>query len=353
MYDLIIIGGGPAGATLARLLKGMKVALIDKKLHSAQSGAISSFQKPCGGLLSPDAQHALANIGLHLPASVLVKPQPSSVKTIDLNSGLVRHYPRNYINMDRHKFDMWLLSLVPETVTCFAGRCTKIEQDNGEYVLTLIAPEEPRQLRAKYIVGADGAYSIVRRTIMPYKSRIKKYTAIQQWFLRDASEPSDYIAAFDNSLTDSYAWGLDKDEHFIFGAALPAKNAKHDFEALKEKMCAYGYSFSKLVKTECCQVLTPLHFSDTFSGNGNAFLIGEAGGFISPSSLEGISYALNTAAILAKVLMTEPEPNRLAAYKKNLLGLRLKLMLKQLKMPFMYNKQLRRLVMKSGVTAVK
>ncbi|MDD5810031.1 MAG: FAD-dependent monooxygenase, partial [Clostridiales bacterium] len=102
-YQIAIIGGGPAGATLGRLLpKGLSTILIDKK--RAKGG----FEKPCGGLLAPDAQKALSKYEITLPKSILVDPQIFSVKTIDLASGLVRHYQRCYINLDRHKLDMWL-----------------------------------------------------------------------------------------------------------------------------------------------------------------------------------------------------------------------------------------------------
>ena len=117
MFDVIIIGLGPAGSTLARLLSGkQKVLCLDKK-----TDASDSFSKPCGGLLAPDAQKALARFDLTLPKSVLVDPQLFSVRTIDLASGLCRHYPRFYINMNRHRFDRWLISLIPNSVSVQAG----------------------------------------------------------------------------------------------------------------------------------------------------------------------------------------------------------------------------------------
>lgn len=57
--------------------------------------------RPCGGLLSEDAQRSLARYDITLPKDVLVDPQIFSVKTIDLGAGLVRHYQRTYLNMDR------------------------------------------------------------------------------------------------------------------------------------------------------------------------------------------------------------------------------------------------------------
>ena len=60
MYDIAIVGLGPAGATLARLLdKKYKVIAIDRKN--------SKISKCCGGLLSPDAQKILAQFDICLP----------------------------------------------------------------------------------------------------------------------------------------------------------------------------------------------------------------------------------------------------------------------------------------------
>ena len=79
VYDVAIVGAGPAGATLARLIGGrFATAVIDKK------GASDGFRKPCGGLLSPDAQRALSRFDMTLPTDVLVSPQIFTVKTMDL-----------------------------------------------------------------------------------------------------------------------------------------------------------------------------------------------------------------------------------------------------------------------------
>jgi flavin-dependent dehydrogenase len=75
MYDVAIIGAGPAGATLARLIgKKYKVLLIDKRQLIDLPESFSS-RKCCGGLLAPDAQRMLSKLGLGLPKSVLEEPQ--------------------------------------------------------------------------------------------------------------------------------------------------------------------------------------------------------------------------------------------------------------------------------------
>ena len=80
IYDIIVIGLGPAGSTFAREVSK------SKKIILAIDGENINNKKPCGGLLAPDAQKELAHYDLVIPSNVLVSPQIFSVKTIDLNT---------------------------------------------------------------------------------------------------------------------------------------------------------------------------------------------------------------------------------------------------------------------------
>ncbi|MHC4346050.1 MAG: NAD(P)-binding protein, partial [Planctomycetota bacterium] len=74
MHDIAIIGTGPAGATLARLVADKySVLLVDKRQVGAVRGR-DSRGKCCGGLLAPDAQGMLSEMGLGLPREILVDP---------------------------------------------------------------------------------------------------------------------------------------------------------------------------------------------------------------------------------------------------------------------------------------
>ena len=133
--------------------------------------------------------------------------------------------------------------------------------------------------------------------------------------------------------------GVSKDEYFIFGGAFPKENANARFELLKEKAKAFGFDFGDIIKTEICQVLRPRGIRDCHSGENGVFLIGEAAGFISPSSLEGISYALESAYILSQVFNSGSESSLLDKnYHRRTRKLRGKVFSKNLKLPFMYTK---------------
>ena len=118
---------------------------------------------------------------------------------------------------------------------------------------------------------------------------------------------------------------------------------------LKEKI---GFQFGEPMKTEACLVLRPSSFRDFCKGEKGIFFIGEAAGFISPSSLEGISSAIYSARDLSRVL-NHPHGDLNRRYWKKTLKIRIKIGLKLLKCPFMYNSFLRKLVLKSGLQSIK
>lgn len=339
MYDLILVGGGPAAATFARLApRSLRILLLDG----------GRLPKPCGGLLAPDAQKALARFELTLPKAVLVDPQIFSVRTIDLSTGRQRYYQRMYINVDRQRFDRWLLDMAGDNVTVVRGRCTGVRRAAGGFAVTYAADGVSRQAEAPLLVGADGAGSLVRRALFG-PAKIRRYTAIQQWFPLADANPF-YSCVFDAATSPCCSWSICKDDCLIFGGAFPPEHCRAAFEAQKARFAAcLGLTLGPPLRTEACQVLRP-HRPDSFClGGGGAYLIGEAAGLISPSSLEGISSALTSAQALAESL-TAPDPLR--AYRRRLRRLRWKLLAKNLKCPFMYQPLLRDLVLRSGLTSI-
>lgn len=349
IYDVAVIGLGPAGATLCRTLdKNLKVIAFDKKSDNCRE---EGFKKPCGGLLAPDAQKSLSRFNLTLPLDVLVGPQIFSVRTIDLGANISKHYQRHYINLDRHKFDLWLTSLIPPHVKIHNNtRCTDIKLSaEGHYIVTFKENNAEYSIKAKQLVGADGANSIVRKAIYPNKN-LRTYLSVQQWY-KDSHATPFYSCVFDSAITDCYAWGMTKDGYFIFGGAFHPKNARQSFERLKLKLKNHGFKLGQPLKTEACLVLRPTGAASFCCGKDNAFLIGEAAGFISPSSLEGISYAINSGYLLSRCLSGKyKNPNR--AYKKATFKLRVSLIIKVIKSFFIYNPLLRRLIMKSGIKTI-
>lgn len=343
IYDFIVCGAGPAGAAFAMTApKSLNILLLDGSVNP----------KPCGGLLAPDAQKALASFELTLPKDILVDPQIFSVRTIDMKTNAVRRYQRMYINVDRDKFDKWMISQSVENVDVQKSKLVScIKTDNG--FEAVYKDESGREFTAKsrYIVGADGANSFVRRTFFP-KLKTRQYVAIQQWFNIDENTPDPfYSCIFDPETSGCCSWSIYKDNYVIFGGAYEPEHCRERFEKQKAKLKNFGLDLKEPVKTEGCMVLRPSSPASFCTGKDGVFLIGEAAGFISPSSLEGISCAINSAVALSDAIKAGGNIHK--SYSRNVLKLKAKLLGKNLKCPFMYNPLLRNIVMKSGISALK
>jgi flavin-dependent dehydrogenase len=161
-----------------------------------------------------------------------------------------------------------------------------------------------------------------------------------------------YSCIFDKSITDSYCWTISKNNYFIVGGAFPVNNCNIRFKMLKEKIENMGVTFGELEKREGSFINLIKGIVSVCTGKNRAYLIGEAAGMISPSSLEGISYSMESAKILAEIINHDCN-NIKSKYFINSLGIRIRLLLKIFKMPFMYNRILRKLLMKSGLKTLK
>ena len=336
--DIIVIGGGPAGAVFAsRISDRYSVTMI-----------YGEKQKPCGGLLSEDAQLYFAERNIVLPKDITVDPQVFAVDTIDIDQGLTRRYQRFYINTDRSKFDGWMRSFVPDKVGKIVGTVIKIERGNEGFTVTYLQDGMEKKISGEYIVGADGANSIVRHTLFRDR-RIRRYVSIQQSFPAKDGIPN-YACIFDRKTTECCAWLIKKDGETLFGGVFSPDRCRDSFEEMKKRMRDHGIELGEPSGTEACLVLRPKSAGQIFRGKNNAFLIGEAAGFISPSSFEGISKAMYSAEALAEAFESGAP---LKYYRKKTAVMRFGIFLKLFKCPFMYSPFLRKIVMKTGVTAIK
>ncbi len=348
IYDAVVIGSGPAAAAfLYSVSDKFDIAFITKK----------ASRKVCGGLLSPSAVKALAKMGLEVPENVRVSPDIKVIRTMDLSDGFTRYYPRDYVNIDREKFDCWLMSLSAEKCDAYGGVCIGFERVGEIYKVKYLDGNEEKMLLSRSIIGGDGANSVIRRSFAGENARSDMYIAIQQWFSASECKGHEghdaFSCVFDSSVSDSYAWSFTKDDKIAFGGAYPKRNSRERFESEKRKLEKFGIFFGEPLSTEACNVVFGKRRQKFVLGAKNEpiYLIGEAAGLISPSSLEGISSALISGFELGKIFASDRSV--LTGYKKKVRRLRLKLRFKRFKSFVLCTPILRFLVMRSGITAVR
>jgi len=294
-YDVIVVGAGPAGSVAAcELGNEFDVLLIDR-------GDLPQ-NKPCGGLLCEESIEIVKDwegVGQSLTS-------PSCVKLgyLDFDNRKTIRTDREFWNIDRRTFSSWLLNRLPKRVTVLPRSVLRDVDITGDGVEVVIEGESSRRLRARYLIGADGTTSTVRRAVSHAPTR---RSALYQVLVEGGSEQvrDRTWFVFDSSITRHYAWVIPKEGHTLVGTTLDGKD-KGIIDTLVAKVAAELKTSTRVLASEAHPATLIDSPEELVPGAGNILLVGEAAGFISPSSFEGISYALESALAVAQAIRAQP-----------------------------------------------
>ncbi len=351
IYDIAIIGGGPAGANLARLLDSKYKILVIEKRDTSQCDERHNIC--CGGLLAPAAQKIFAKYGIGIPKDVLSEPQLFSVQSIDFDSNIIKNYQRHYINIEREKFDRWFLSLAIDRSNVDVLDNTLYKSYSFEKgIYTIQTNNKSHQIKTRILVGADGSISRVRNKCFNQSTISSVYNSIQKEYAVTTESPY-FTSIFSSDITDFYSWIIQKEDRLLIGTAIPEiENPNIKFDILINQLKNAHIPIGAHIKTTGTKVLRTRHLSQINTYDNSIGLVGESAGFISPSSAEGISYALWSSELLANAINTyDIDFGR--HYKKNCKKIALNILYKNFKSAIMYQPFLRKLVMKSGFLSIK
>jgi flavin-dependent dehydrogenase len=285
----MVAGAGPAGVLAA--------------LHAAERGPVlladaSSLprSKSCGGMLHELSLATLKPYGT-VPDHIVSEPRTVHFRYNDWDRRILKKTDLAFLNVSRSGFDDWLVGLLPENVE-IVGRTsvTGFSQDDSAVTVELRGPDGPLSVTADLLIGADGARSQVRRTLGIRDSA--SYVTLQDFVeLEGQIEPVfDCIYMRDVGDAFAYAYVVPKDGLALIGSVFyprtkrPWEKQEQVISSLRERMPQLGRQLDR----ESAAALYVRSPDDILHGAGRVLLAGEAGGFMSPTSGEGISYALRT-----------------------------------------------------------
>jgi geranylgeranyl reductase len=286
VFDVVVVGGGPSGATAAHDLAnlGRSVLLLDR------AGRI----KPCGGAIPPrlirDFDIPDRLLVARVNSARMVSPSDKQVD-MPIDGGMV----------DRDVFDEWLRERAAEAG---AKRRTalfkRFERDDSG--ATIVYYEEratdgavkQSAVRCRALIGADGALSAVARQCLPGADRLPYVFAYHE-IVRSPRPESN----FDGTRCDVYYRGTVSPDFYgwVFphgdtvsvgtGSAHKGFSLRSSVGGLRD---AAGLGSAETIRREGAPI--PLHPLPRWDDGHSVLLTGDAAGVVAPASGEGIYYAM-------------------------------------------------------------
>lgn len=308
-YKTVIAGAGPAGI-MAALEASKRGPVLLTDLSSLPR------DKSCGGMLNEYAQEFLSEFAT-VPQELILGPSHVNFRYWDWDRGIKKATELRFLNVDRKRFDDWMVSLLPDNVEVLGSHAvTGFEQDEHGVSVTLKNGADDT-VRCEHLVGADGARSTVRRTLGA--GSIATYITLQDFVKLEGEYPPFFDCIYMRGVGDCYAYAyiVPKGDVAIIGSVYYPKtkrpHEKHDqqLEVLRAALPMLGES----VKREACVALYVRGTGDVVPGEGRVLLAGEAGGFMSPTSGEGISYAMNSGLLAGRAIAASTNGDALGLYR--------------------------------------
>lgn len=312
-YDVTVIGAGPAGLSTA-----LKCAEYDYDVTILEKRNINKF-KPCGGVTPEITKDILYyDLNLQLPNFVL-----TDIKSLGLyyvppsgidDGGYVKNY--KLINLDRAKFDRWLCEIASQQgITIKYGVSTLLIRciERNLYKIRYEDMNGENYIETKYIIGADGVFSFIRRRVLLDKiEKFNKIIVIQGYSDLEMNFGNFFYMFFlDPKITPIYGYIIPKGRFSIIGLGVYPEQAffiyKY-YEKFLKWLYKYGFLPNKyrFFKREIGFIP---YYNDFILGKENIILVGDACGYVNAISGEGIRYAIESG-VSAGFSIYEAEDNK-------------------------------------------
>lgn len=291
-YDVIVVGGGPGGTTVAMntAREGYKTLIIDKDKFPRE--------KTCGGLVPIKA---LKELDFSVPSAII----KNEIKSISLYNRQMdcTTYGRDGILglvLPRVDFDHYLLERAMEYGSQFHPNTKFYELeriDNGIKIFT-----SNGNYTCKNLVGSDGVFSSVKNYVgYNMLDQYKMGFTLSAYANHKELDQTENFKIFDIPIKYSMGWGIPYEKRVHIGIGGPAFKSNEMMGYFEEysKTLHGVYGFDKAsIKVKGC-FLPAGGFKRKIYREG-VLLVGDAAGFVDPMVGEGIYYAIRSGKIAAK-----------------------------------------------------
>lgn len=298
MYDVIVVGAGPAGCTAAKVLaeKGYHVLIVEKfKIPRYKS---------CSGILIRKSMELVKEyFGENTPESVMCTPIQNKGMIFTDDKGKEYRFEQDGLNVWRSHFDGWLAKKAEESgakVRDNTAAFLCMEQDG--FVEVHLHGEKNNIESAKYVLDCEGVIGALKRKIIKNISghtaeNSPGYITTFQTFNKGSIRlDSHYFYAYlQPELSEYDAWFNVKDELLVLGVSVKdTKKIKYYYERFIAYMeTKHHLQIDKQIKSEKWLMPHIRPECHVDYGVGHILFAGEIAGFLNPMG-EGISAGMES-----------------------------------------------------------
>jgi len=313
IWDVVVVGGGPSGATAANELakRGCSVLLLDRDGRT----------KPCGGAIPPrlikDFRIPDELLVAHITSARMVSPSDKNVD-IPIEGGFVGM-------VDRDHFDEWLRQRAESSgATRRTGTFEQLTRGDDGVAQIHYRPQlgvkggATESVRARAVIGADGAKSLVARQEIKGADRMKFVFAYHE-IVRSPQgfatnyDPKRCDVIYRGKLSpDFYSWIFPHGDTASIGTGSAHKgfSMRGSITALR---AASGLEGAETLRREGAPI--PMKPLPRWDNGRDVVLAGDAAGVVAPASGEGIYYAMLGGQLAAEAVATLLETGDVRALK--------------------------------------
>lgn len=282
IYDVIIVGGGPAGLRCAEILSqsDLKVLLLEK------TGGFGD--KLCAGGLT------LKDIGVMPVPDRIIEYKISRTSLHSRKFSTDAEAPEPFLfTVDRREFGAWQRSLLDDTSVEVRTNAQVTEVTANQVVL-----KSGEKIRYKYLVGAEGYNSIVRRSLGLKVE--KKLIGFQYTIPVEKVDPKLHIFLNAPRFSVWYAWIFPHKGSIAVGCCCDPARVDHQ----KVKLAFLDWLKTQDIDPGEARLESyPIAYDYRGVKFGNKFLVGEAAGLASGFTGEGIYQSIASGEEVARMII--------------------------------------------------
>ena len=298
--DVVVIGAGPGGSAAAKhcAQAGFETLLIEKRTLPRD--------KVCTGMIMGVWAFTLIQEEFgQIPASILTSPPELVGHQLHVSGADVHTLKTHTLLTWRKDLDLWFVKRAKESgvIVRENARAVHIAPDRDCVRVDLMDKGKRQTLYPRYVIGADGATSIVRKGVFP-DLKVPYSGPVRVWYHGNLTLDKNYIHWFFPKKRPRPRFNINQKDGIIL---LEGAGIKELSDEIESTLSPYGFDrgWKPFRKDGCAIALLHQQLIDgSFTpAKGNVLLVGDAAGLILPITFEGIGSAIKSGVAAARSII--------------------------------------------------